>query len=297
MGAREALDSLGIGIAYSSDHRSYDPSEIARLPTDIPILVNGGGNFGDVWEGQHGVRLDVFERFTDRRIVQLPQSLFYRDPSLAKRESEIFRRHPDHTLMWRDDLSRSRAEALMGDAGILVPDTAFAARLPFAPFRGDGVQWILRSDQESILGTQPASGPGQTVTDWQTDPMPPALGVEMLRATLHAAEAHHSDAAEIDDLRRAIAALRIRRGAAIVRRGSATVTDRLHGLILSVLCGIPVVALDNESGKVHGVATRSLGSLPFVEQANDPMTAALIAERFASTVSDAGMGPKTAATR
>jgi len=177
-----------------------------------------------------------------------------------------------------------------------VPDTAFAASLPFSPSKGGGVQWILRSDQESIVGRVEAPQ-GHTVTDWLSDPMPPASGLEVLRASLRIAEAQSGDAEAIDDLQRTIASMRIRRGAAILRRGSATVTDRLHGLILSVLCGIPVVALDNESGKVRGVAAYSLGSLPFVETSDDPATAARIGERFSSSVSDERMGSKTIATR
>jgi exopolysaccharide biosynthesis predicted pyruvyltransferase EpsI len=43
------------------------------------------------------------------------------------------------------------------------------------------------------------------------------------------------------------------RGCSILARGRVVVTDRLHGHILSLLQGIPHVAMDNSYGKVRAV--------------------------------------------
>jgi pyruvyl transferase EpsO len=43
---------------------------------------------------------------------------------------------------------------------------------------------------------------------------------------------------------------RLEWGIALLSRGEAVFTDRLHGHILSVICGIPDVAFDNATGKV-----------------------------------------------
>lgn len=42
------------------------------------------------------------------------------------------------------------------------------------------------------------------------------------------------------------------------------VTDRLHGMIFAAICGTPVVAVDNLSGKVRAVYEAWLADLPYV---------------------------------
>jgi pyruvyl transferase EpsO len=47
-----------------------------------------------------------------------------------------------------------------------------------------------------------------------------------------------------------LCALRVRRGLNLLSEGEVVVSDRLHGVILGLLAGIPVVAIDNRIGKL-----------------------------------------------
>jgi exopolysaccharide biosynthesis predicted pyruvyltransferase EpsI len=47
----------------------------ATLGPDDPILLHGGGNFGDVWPGFQRFREQVIRESPNRRIIQLPQTI------------------------------------------------------------------------------------------------------------------------------------------------------------------------------------------------------------------------------
>ena len=71
--------------------RATTRSRSRRALPDGPILLNGGGNLGDVYARQQGVRERVLEAFVGRPVVQMPQSIWYRDPDLGGRDSATCR--------------------------------------------------------------------------------------------------------------------------------------------------------------------------------------------------------------
>ena len=62
----------------------------------------------------------------DRIVVQLPQSIHFRDASAAARFAGIAARHPQLTLYARDTDSLAIAQQMVGTIAALAPDSAFA---------------------------------------------------------------------------------------------------------------------------------------------------------------------------
>src|SRR5919106_6826834 len=49
LGEVNALARLGVKVAYAATHAEFSGDAVRALPGDVPILLHGGGNFGDLW--------------------------------------------------------------------------------------------------------------------------------------------------------------------------------------------------------------------------------------------------------
>jgi len=242
----------GAGPAYACAWHEYDAAALERACPAGPIFLHGGGNLGDLWPHHQAMREAVLRDLPHRTVVQLPQSIHWRDARGAARFAALAAAHPDFHLHVRDRGSLGIARGLGLDA-TLAPDSAFALRLERpAPPVAD-VLMLLRTDGEAVAHDRAALAtvPRAEVADW-LDEAPPAPGLA----------------------RDELAALRVARGAALLARGGHVLTDRLHAHILCVLMGIPHVALDNSYGKLVAYARAWTADWPGLVLAADANEAA-----------------------
>ena len=82
LGERTLLRDAGVTVAYACDLQSFSAAELAeRVPAGTgTTFVHGGGNLGDLWPRHQVLRERVISAFPNHRIVQLPQSVHFRDP-------------------------------------------------------------------------------------------------------------------------------------------------------------------------------------------------------------------------
>lgn len=251
LGAIELLREHGAGApAYTCSAQTYDAATLRRLVGSGPILITGGGNFGDLYEANQSMRERVVCDFADNRVVQLPQTLRYEREEALAASRQVFAAHPDFTLAVRDETSLALARDELGVRTLLAPDLAFAlAPLPRPEPHGDHVVWLLRADDESRRDGELPDGV-ETV-DWPRNPRRGLSGIQRkLSRRVGKAPSRRTLLANL--LRRTydpMAQRRLDRGCAILGAGRAVVTDRLHGHILCVLMGLPHVVLDNSYGK------------------------------------------------
>jgi exopolysaccharide biosynthesis predicted pyruvyltransferase EpsI len=252
LGELAYLRRFGIEVVYRSDQVSYSRKQLAARIGDGTILLSGGGNFGDLWPAHQWFREEVVSSFPDRKIVQLPQTIRFTQRSNLERARRVFARHPNVTILVRDD--RSRAVDLGAEVA-LCPDMAFALgplERPCAPTTG--ILWLLRGDHESAIV------PAIENTDWRDDetaggPKPPLTltAARRLHEILSPRVARRSVGnrwlATVGDR---LAGARLARGLRTLSQGSVVVTDRLHGHVLSLMLGIPHVLLDTRHGKLRG---------------------------------------------
>lgn len=254
LGEIALLHAVGAGDpAYISRWDDFDEAAFrAACPTG-PILIHGGGNLGDIWPHHQHFREQLIERFPDRRIVQLPQSIHFRDEAHRTRFAALVGRHPDFHLYVRDQASLALARRHFECPATLAPDSAFGLGCIERSSAADcSILMLLRSDAERAERDDAPllALPDAVALDWLDEP--PVM-----------ASAPTARARE-----------RVERGLRLLSRGEQIVTDRLHGHILALLLGIDHVVLDNDYGKVGAYIDAWTATSPLVRQARSAREAA-----------------------
>ena len=203
------------------------------------IFLHSGGNLGDrgVWS-ERGRRL-VINNFRTNKIVSLPQTIFFSDSAQGYREraesQKIYNAHPLLTIMSRDQKSHAIARELFHNANhLLVPDFVNLLSLKFFGLddrqpRVGSTLAIIRNDQESAFqgrggGVIKNLVSGKvSITDTQTKLPLPSFARKFMVARF----------------------VRSIQGFEVV------VTDRLHGLIFSILANRPTVVLGTRDHKLE----------------------------------------------
>lgn len=206
-------------------------------PRDL-IFLHSGGNLGDRGKWSETARRTMIAAFPGNRIVSLPQTIYFSDTPRGRHElaltRDIYGRHPNLTVIGRDEVSGQLAADLFPHAQVSVlPDFVLSLRaedfaLDPVPQRGDGVMACLRLDDESVLGaarrSEIVARLGEPATLFDTT-LPRDIAaddrVDVLRETLALFNGHQ-----------------------------AVVTDRFHGLIFSIICRKPAVVLPTVDHKL-----------------------------------------------
>src|SRR5262249_8900130 len=76
LGQRAFLKSVDAKVAYCCDLNTYSQSQMRKMiDGDSIILMQGGGNFGDIWHHHQRFPEQVIRDFPHHRIVIFPHSL------------------------------------------------------------------------------------------------------------------------------------------------------------------------------------------------------------------------------
>jgi len=102
-GTLQFLKSVGCKCIKASSKETYD---FPRIPSDVTILLMGGGNFGDLWKAEHTFRTNVIKAYPDNKIIILPQTIYYSDTSKAVDDAAIYSKHKSLYIIARDNESR-----------------------------------------------------------------------------------------------------------------------------------------------------------------------------------------------
>jgi exopolysaccharide biosynthesis predicted pyruvyltransferase EpsI len=260
LGEIAMLRALDCRVVYVCDRVSYSREALeARLPAGSPVLLHGGGNFGDLWPKHQRFRERVIEELPGRTIIQLPVSLHFRSETAAHRARETLNRHERLTFLFRDRESLAYARDHYVARSLLCPDTALALT-PDRRARPDtDIVMLQRSDKERLERLAPLSG--ARVLDWLSEPGEPGysrrweqrarVATWIGRARPGGASAERLRQAVIGRLFNSLARDRVAFGYAVTSSGRVLVTDRLHGHILALLLGVPHVVVETGYGKIR----------------------------------------------
>ena len=288
LGERALLRQLGVSIVYAASASTFSATGLrARLKRGT-ILLQGGGNFGDLW-GLQPFRERIIADFPDYPIVQLPQSICFLDAKNLDRCKTVMSGHPDVRLLVRDSQSLALAQEHFAAPARLCPDMAIGLGMVRSRRRPVmDVLWLYRDDRESSQPFDIQLGPGQRVRDWVGPEGRFARRASF--ALLRAADRVSVTAAGTQRLRLslfdAMAHWRVRFGLQLLQRAKLVVSNRLHGHILCALLDKPHVILPDRYGKIasfYGVWTSGLENAHFTRslaQAANAVASYLSGERL-----------------
>jgi pyruvyl transferase EpsO len=264
--------------SYVCTFNHFDFEELDDALPDGPILLHGGGNFGDIWPWYQDFREQVIKRYPDRLIIQLPQTTHFKSQERLEQTREIINAHPNFHLFVRDVNSQSFAEKNFSCPVKLLPDSAFCIgplTLPIQPIVD--ILLLLRTDDEkaSYDTSKLSTLKNCKVVDW-------------LDESQHVRTFNKIQTVLFDFIRisgnkhlrrhfyfRNLANARLKRGLRILASGNRVITDRLHAHILSILLNIEHGALDNNYGKISSYIqtwTHIYPKLYKVESISDAIT-------------------------
>ncbi|MEP6501865.1 MAG: polysaccharide pyruvyl transferase family protein [Betaproteobacteria bacterium] len=276
-GEIEALAILGVEIVYVATGLSFDARVLReRMPEGV-ILIHGGGNFGTIWPECQAHREAVLAEFRGYAVIQLPQSIHFDNAVALERTRDLIARHPDFTMLVRDEPSRVISEQQLNARTRMCSDSAFFlhARLKRAAPVVD-ILSLARTDKERVtdgLGALLAgSGRSFEIVDWLEEPMTPSrrLAALIWPRALGRLTRVPGFFRLLETAWNGAAWARIDRGCKLLSRGRVVLTDRLHAHILCTMLGIPHVVLDNNYGKVQNFIASWTRDNPLVHRASNP---------------------------
>lgn len=254
LGETEYLRQKGHKIRYVCSLYDYNPKHLREAHPEGAILIHGGGNFGDIWGEHQRFREAVIQEFPDRKIIQLPTSIYFHDESKLDQARRILGGHKNFTVLVRDEPSYHIAKDDLGVTVVMCPDMAFnLGGLDRYRKNNPTTLFLSRTDHEKATGIESSvSGFNNLlVQDWLDENMTLTIGLSKVIS-------HYSQRIPgvlrnnqvVQGIYEKAAWQRLDRGCSLLGANELVVTDRLHAHILSLLTGVPHKLIDNNNNKL-----------------------------------------------
>lgn len=222
------------------------------LGKDITILLHGGGNMGELYREHISFLFRLVKEYPDNRIIVFPQTICYRNMDLLRRDMELLRKHRDLHFCVRDKNGYALIKNELPHV-YLLPDMCACIDLKFFQ------QWkpkikgsLLLKRKDAELSSVPPGVKTDFVEDWPTFNHDLFDGTFLAKVisnlckmcpylfrnawNWYAMNVYRKDLLRI--------------GTKFIKSYEPTFTTRLHGLLLSLLCGKhQVTVIDNSYGK------------------------------------------------
>lgn len=252
LGELAALEAIGApSITYCGAIQSRLET-IDKFCPDGPLLMQGGGNFGDIWPRHQAYRLSIFANYRHRKIVILPQTLHFSGAKNLEATARAIAAHGNVHLMVRDKVSFELARRAFDCPVELVPDAAHCLSIDFAE-PTEPLLAMARSDREARhIDLAKVMADKGRVADW------PETRQTRARASYGPLDAiatqfvSPNSAYMRNRLKRFKdrAQARLTAGVALLERAKIVVSDRLHVHVLCELGDRRHIVLDNSYGKI-----------------------------------------------
>ena len=235
---------LECGSAFTSNLKR-------KIKKDTIILLQGGGNFGDIWD-IHEFKRKVIRNYPENRIIIFPQTVFYQKNENMLRDIELMSRHPYLTICARDIHSFEVLKKNFKNTILLVPDMAFC--IPYENLQKylqptqNKTLYVKRKDKElckenisfsPLFNLFESDWPSYEQVTWEEK------GLKLAYKFRHLGLSSIIDLYAFYILRPQL----IRKGIEFVSQYREIYTTRLHVFILSILLGKSCTIIDNSYGK------------------------------------------------
>lgn len=250
-GTREFLKTLPHKCLYTASVETY---KYRPLPKNTVILLQGGGNFGDLWRKHQEFRQDVIKAYPNNRIIILPQTVFYNDDSIFAEDAKILNSHNDLHICARDTKSLDYLKKALSCNLLLVPDMAFCISQKtldrYKQKETNKALFLKRNDQELCeydFTSYIKETNGQLhIGDWPTMEKEFKTKVYLDKLVFRRKRLKRIPDIYADLIFRPF---QVRKGIEFVSQYKKVYTTRLHVAILSVLLDKEIIFFDNSYGK------------------------------------------------
>ncbi|MAP81639.1 MAG: polysaccharide pyruvyl transferase YvfF [Aequorivita sp.] len=272
-GELEFLNSLNIVPSYMTSHFNFDWRDLNK---ETQILLHGGGNFGDVWEGHNDFRLKIVERYPNNAILVFPQSVQYNDERLIIRDAKKYATHKNVTICARDKYSYDLLRKHFKNNILLVPDMAFCLDIEKPSQRVNNRKLLLkRVDREISTGFKYNNYSDFEHKDWPTFNNSFFNFSHRVWEKINRMFAKTFLSSRTKDTTFGLGVLRdrnwlVNEGISFILSYDLVVSTRLHGHILALLLGVPSIMIDNSYGKNRRFYETWLKDIPDSQLVTNP---------------------------
>lgn len=240
----------------ASKYRFYIAQLEKYVNKNDPIFLTGGGNLGDQYPFAENIRRDAIRRFPHNKILIFPQTIDFAANQKGQEElalsKAVYDAHPQLFLCTREKKSFAFAKEVFQCQVLLMPDIVLFSNYSFFTLERTGLLFNLRKDKESILSEN-------TRQDLIENAKKAGCPVKFIEHQLDHDISAGSRSGYLKAAREAYAASRL------------VITDRLHGMIFSVITGTPCICMNNCNAKIEGVYEwlKNISYIKFIQSPED----------------------------
>ena len=199
------------------------------------IILHSGYHTTDLYKLEDYTQRKVVEMFPEKRIVILPQTIFYQDLKEQEAAQKVYNSHNNLIMMCRDEVSLKKAiELFPGCKKLLFPDivTTMIGKYHFS-FERSGILLCTRQDKESSISEKDRNELIRKLSKIDT--------VDLTDTNLN------YSAVDFNQKRQTI----LEREWARYAHYRVIITDRYHGTVFSLIANTPVIVMPSADHKLE----------------------------------------------
>ena len=209
------------------------------IQEDDLIILQGGGNITDVYPEQQMIRKKILKTFKSNRIIIMPQTVYFTNSNYGKKQQRdtyrLFSTCKNLTLVCREKYTYSWVQNnFKGINSILTPDIVFSLPYSKKDTERKGIILCVRNDCE---------------TSWMMNFLPEIKELCLkLDQRIIFSDTVIKENVLVEQYKKVIENKLDEFSSA-----KLIITDRLHGVIFSVITNTPCIAIDNFNHKIRGI--------------------------------------------
>lgn len=219
------------------------------------IILQGGGNFGNLYPPYEAVRRKIVQSFPENKIIIFPQSIFYSDDRKGRYELKIAQkiyRKKNVTIFARDEISYTEFKKKFPQTSVkLCPDIVFYLYGRTTVNNQTGIGVCFRNDSEKVVFTE---NQNKFIDDRKKE---------------------YQQINEIDTICKDNQITREKREQIVLSKikefavNELVLTDRLHGMIFSFVSKTPCVYFPSKTGKADYLYNSWLSQSKMITNSKD----------------------------
>lgn len=261
--AKDLLKEVPYKCIYSASIETYKKKEI---PYKAIVIFMGGGNWGDLWIRHQKFRQRVLKDYPYNKIVQLPQSAYWKDTDAMAFDSKLFSNHRAPIILMAREKKTFYLfqEEYTFAKSVLVPDLVLSFNVQnyckkhrIKIIEGKGKLLVQRCDAEKNMYQPKLSGENfAEISDWPC--MKNALLEDKVYNVIMKFVSFTMPQAIMLKLKdfffkNILIHSYIRSGINYLNMFESIYSTRLHAGVLAWLLGKQTFIIDNSYGKCSGV--------------------------------------------